>query len=110
MCFASSVVEAHRKLFLSSSTADNRIDVKQTPTTRKRYDSNKQQTAVANSLLAFPAANLKMSRSKTRPLTEECGDCGASGMNRKYLTTFPIKNISVFKEFDICLQILLGHL
>ncbi|XP_017959296.1 ARF GTPase-activating protein GIT2 [Drosophila navojoa] len=56
MCFASSIIEAHKKLFIAPDGANHRDSG--TPT--------------------YANGRRKMSRSKSRLQTEVCGDCGAT--------------------------------
>lgn len=90
MCFASSVVEAHKKLFIANAgggnnnsscnsalaTNDKRDSLSGVKGIRsdKRGSLSGSSSSNSNSL-----KNTKMSRSKTRIQTEVCGDCGASG-------------------------------
>ncbi|XP_005188401.1 ARF GTPase-activating protein Git [Musca domestica] len=96
MCFASSVVEAHKKLFIANT--NNSTNNHHHPTGSeslsgggvavKGLRSDKQQrssSSIGGSSSAGGASgsnaslkNAKMSRSKTRIPTEVCGDCGAS--------------------------------
>ncbi|XP_061390674.1 ARF GTPase-activating protein Git-like [Musca vetustissima] len=67
MCFASSVVEAHKKLFIANTSSQN---------TNNPNKSITGRTTASGSNTSLK--NIKMSRSKTRIPTEVCGDCGAS--------------------------------
>lgn len=82
MCFASSVVEAHKKLFIANAGGDSAAvnEKRDSLGSIKVLRSDKRGSLTgsggsnSNSL-----KNTKMSRSKTRIQTEVCGDCGASG-------------------------------
>ncbi|XP_064552157.1 ARF GTPase-activating protein Git [Drosophila montana] len=59
MCFASSIIEAHKKLFIA-------------PEGEHRHSATPTSASASNS------SRRKMSRSKSRLQTEVCGDCGAT--------------------------------
>ncbi|KAH8252636.1 hypothetical protein KR032_000967 [Drosophila birchii] len=60
MCFASSIIEAHRKLFIAPQP------------------EQQQQTRSPTTPRISASSSSKMSRGKSRLQTEVCGDCGAS--------------------------------
>lgn len=61
MCFASSIIEAHKKLFIAPEVEARDRDSATPSTSSRRISAS------------------KMSRSKSRLQTEVCGDCGATG-------------------------------
>lgn len=82
MCFASSVVESHKKLFIANAggaATDKRDSLSGTAaaaSSSKGFKIDKKILGTTNSLKSN-----KMSRAKTRIQTEVCGDCGAAGKN-----------------------------
>ncbi|XP_036332090.1 ARF GTPase-activating protein GIT2 isoform X1 [Rhagoletis pomonella] len=66
MCFANTIVEAHRKLFVSPTGGGSLI----TGTHNRSYIERKEES-VSNTVP-------KMSRTKSRIQVEICGDCGAT--------------------------------
>ncbi|XP_073813138.1 ARF GTPase-activating protein GIT1 [Musca autumnalis] len=91
MCFASSVVEAHKKLFIASTNNSHPTltgsDSQSSSGKGLRSATDKQRNSSFGGGSSSGGAasgsntslkNAKMSRSKTRIPTEVCGDCGAS--------------------------------
>lgn len=87
MCFASSVVEAHKKLFIANAGGGNinsgsaASNAKRDSLSGKKGIRNDKRSSLTGSggSNSNSLKNSKMSRSKTRIQTEVCGDCGASG-------------------------------
>lgn len=90
MCFASSVVSAHNKLFIANATNCN------SPSGGQRWEKQRSNSISGGAAVGGGGVgvggsnsshsslkNVKMSRSKTRIPTEVCGDCGASGKSAK---------------------------
>ncbi|XP_054736680.1 ARF GTPase-activating protein Git [Anastrepha obliqua] len=67
MCFANTIVEAHRKLFITPTGGGSLIT-----STHTKSNIELRGKSVSNSDLS------KMSRTKSRLQVEVCGDCGAS--------------------------------
>ncbi|XP_065367730.1 ARF GTPase-activating protein Git [Calliphora vicina] len=89
MCFASSVVEAHKKLFIANAGGGNiNSGSGSSAAANEKRDSLSGIKGIRNdkrgSLSGSGGSNSnslknsKMSRSKTRIQTEVCGDCGAT--------------------------------
>ncbi|KAM7343301.1 ARF GTPase-activating protein GIT1 [Cochliomyia hominivorax] len=90
MCFASSVVEAHKKLFIANAGGgnSNSASVTSAAAPNEKRDSlsgikgirsdKRGSLSGSGGSNSNSLKNSKMSRSKTRIQTEVCGDCGAS--------------------------------
>ncbi|XP_059225180.1 ARF GTPase-activating protein Git [Stomoxys calcitrans] len=88
MCFASSVVESHKKLFIANAgggsdrahhSGSSLTEGVKGPRSDKQRSSNIASSGGGGSNSSNTSLkNTKMSRSKTRIPTEVCGDCGAS--------------------------------
>uniref|UniRef100_A0A1A9X3Q2 Arf-GAP domain-containing protein n=1 Tax=Glossina brevipalpis TaxID=37001 RepID=A0A1A9X3Q2_9MUSC len=73
MCFASSVVESHKKLFIANSVGGGSGHRRNSHISVQTLHRRDIHTTITNSL-----KNTKMSRNKSRLQTEVCGDCGAT--------------------------------
>lgn len=91
MCFASSIVESHKKLFITAPAQTQTSSTQSLSGSvgkgsagnldKKKINKNSKTLSTTSSNLSSSTLNsLKMSRSKSRVQTDVCGDCGAAGM------------------------------